>query len=176
MGSETSPSLRCKQHIYFMGSETSPSLRIYFMGSETSPSLRFTLWGRKRLLHCVANFDLNQYTLSKGIQIFDLRTKVGLCKGINISYTSHRYDLGYKNIEAIICFIYERFELPLNMRSLVINISKLAKKSNFLYLKSVFTILKVNSWTSKTIKIIVTKVEIKCRTISRTEIKLRYKN
>jgi len=94
MGSETSPSLRCKQHIYFMGSETSPSLRIYFMGSETSPSLRFTLWGRKRLLHCVANFDLNQYTLSKGIQIFDLRTKVGLCKGINISYTSHRYDLG----------------------------------------------------------------------------------
>jgi len=52
-----------------MGSETSPSLRIYFMGSETSPSLRFTLWGRKRLLHCVANFDLN-YNLDQEYMYF----------------------------------------------------------------------------------------------------------
>jgi len=59
MGSETLPLTRLViliKNIYFMGSETSPSL---FMGSETLPST----WGRKRFLLPVTRGNASLYLL-----------------------------------------------------------------------------------------------------------------
>jgi len=120
MGSETSPSLR----IYFMGSETSPSLRTIFWLKSLYPLQGYNIWGRKRLLHCVANlrkrllhcvanFWLRNVSFT-ALQTSDwivsftaLQTsdwnQYTLCKGNVISKLKRFYVK--KNTEAIICFI-----------------------------------------------------------------------